>query len=167
MRNEIQLWLFLWVVFELNWVYVFLYNSFWIDFIFVIQGRLSKEEIERIANNDENFNDEDAKQKDRISAKNGFNMKTTIDDEKMADKISADDKKLITDKCDDSIKWLNANQLAKVEEFQEKQKEVEAVCNPIITKLDESAGGAPDMRGIPAGAASGGSGSGPTIKDLD
>ena len=94
-------------------------------------------------------------------------MKTTIDDEKMADKISADDKKLITDKCDDSIKWLNANQLAKVEEFQEKQKEVEAVCNPIITKLDESAGGAPDMRGIPAGAASGGSGSGPTIGDLD
>ena len=169
MRNEIQLWLFLWVVFELNWVYVFLYNSFWIDFIFVIQGRLSKEEIERI---DENFNDEDAKQKDRISAKNGFNMKTTIDDEKMADKISADDKKLITDKCDDSIKWLNANQLVKVEEFQEKQKEVEAVCNPIITKLDDSAGGAPrggmpDMRGIPAGAASGGSGSGPTIGDLD
>merc|ERR1711874_134703 len=93
------------------------------------------------------------KQKDRISAKNGlesycFNMKTTIDDEKMADKISADDKKLITDKCDDAIKWLDANQLAEVEEFSEKQKEVEAVCNPIITKLYQSAGGAPGG-GIP------------------
>merc|ERR1711944_42949 len=96
--------------------------------------------------------DEDNKQKDRISAKNGlesycFNMKTTIEDEKMADKISEDDKKKITDKCDDAIKWLDANQLAEVEEFQEKQKEVEAVCNPIIAKLYQSAGGAgmPDM----------------------
>merc|ERR1712073_13033 len=148
------------------------------------KGRLSKEEIERMVNDAEKFKDEDAKQKDRISAKNGlesycFNMKTTIDDEKMADKISADDKKLITDKCDDAIKWLDANQLAEVEEFQEKQKEVEAVCNPIITKLYQSAGGAPgggmpDMGGMPGGgmpgaggAASGGSGSGPTIEEVD
>ena len=54
----------------------------------------------------------------------------------MADKISADDKKLISDKCDEAIKWLDANQLAEVEEFADKQKEVEGVCNPIITKLD-------------------------------
>merc|ERR1711884_959983 len=148
------------------------------------KGRLSKEEIERMVNDAEKFKDEDNKQKDRISAKNGlesycFNMKTTIDDEKMADKISADDKKLISDKCDDAIKWLDANQLAEVEEFSEKQKEVEAVCNPIITKLYQSAGGAPggmpDMGGMPggmpgaggAGGASGGSGSGPTIEEVD
>merc|ERR1711988_747347 len=102
------------------------------------KGRLSKEEIERMVNDAEKFKDEDNKQKDRISAKNGmegycFNMKTTIEDEKMADKISEDEKKKIIDKCDDAIKWLDANQLAEVEEFQEKQKEVEAVCNPIIT----------------------------------
>jgi len=137
-----------------------------------------------MVNDAEKFKDEDNKQKDRISAKNGlesycFNMKTTIDDEKMADKISADDKKLISDKCDDAIKWLDANQLAEVEEFQEKQKEVEAVCNPIITKLYQSAGGAgmPDMGGMPGGmpgaggaggaAPGGGSGSGPTIEEVD
>merc|ERR1711910_63923 len=146
------------------------------------KGRLSKEEIERMVNDAEKFKEEDNKQKDRISAKNGlesycFNMKTTIDDEKMADKISADDKKVISDKCDDAIKWLDANQLAEVEEFQEKQKEVEAVCNPIITKLYQSAGGAgmPDMGGMPGaggmpdgGAApGGGSGSGPTIEEVD
>merc|ERR1711874_433743 len=126
-----------------------------------------------MVNDAEKFKDEDAKQKDRISAKNGlesycFNMKTTIDDEKMADKISADDKKLITDKCDDAIKWLDANQLAEVEEFSEKQKEVEAVCNPIITKLYQSAGGAgmPDMGGMPGAAPGGGSGSGPTIEEV-
>merc|ERR1712032_144601 len=62
-----------------------------------------------------------------------FNMKTTLDDEKVKDKISEDDKKAISDKCDKAIKWLDANQLAEVEEFNEKQKEVEGVCNPIIT----------------------------------
>merc|ERR1711913_43983 len=95
-----------------------------------------------------------------------------------AEKFKDEDKKLIADKCDEAIKWLDANQLAEVEEFQEKQKEVEAVCNPIITKLYQSAGGAPggmpDMGGMPGGgmpgaggAPSGGSGSGPTIEEVD
>jgi len=146
------------------------------------KGRLSKEEIERMVNDAEKFKDEDNKQKDRISAKNGlesycFNMKTTIEDEKVADKISEDDKKKITEKCDEAIKWLDANQLAEVEEFADKQKEVEAVCNPIITKLYQSAGGAggmPDMGGMPGGMPgaggappSGGSGAGPTIEEVD
>merc|ERR1712192_185721 len=71
---------------------------------------------------------DDEKQKVRISSKNGlesycFNMKTTIEDEKMKDKISDDDRKAINDKCDEAIKWLDANQLAEVEEFNEKQQE--------------------------------------------
>merc|ERR1712198_262940 len=146
------------------------------------QGRLSKEEIERMVNDADKFKEEDNKQKDRISAKNGlesycFNMKTTIEDEKVADKISEDDKKKITERCDEAIKWLDANQLAEVEEFQDKQKEVEGVGNPIITKLYQSAGGAggmPDMGGMPGGMPgaggappSGGSGSGPTIEEVD
>merc|ERR1719223_2530575 len=94
------------------------------------KGRLSKEEIERMVNDAEKFKDDDNKQKE---------------------KISVDEKKLIADKCDEAIKWLDANQLAEVEEFQEKQKEVEGVCNPIITKLYASAGGQgmPDMGGMP------------------
>merc|ERR1712080_675090 len=121
------------------------------------------------------------KQKDRISAKNGlesycFNMKTTLDDEKVKDKISEDDKKAITDKCDEAIKWLDANQLAEVEELNAQQKEVESVCNPIITKLYSEAGGAggmpggmPDMGGMggAGGPTSGAGGAGPTIEEVD
>jgi len=148
------------------------------------KGRLSKEEIERMVSDAEKFKAEDDKQKDRISAKNGlesycFNMKTTLDDDKVKDKISEDDKKAINDKCDEAIKWLDANQLAEVEEFNEKQKEVEGVCNPIITKLYADAGGAPGgmpggmpdmggMGGAPgAGAAGGAGGAGPTIEEVD
>merc|ERR1712013_800213 len=95
------------------------------------KGRLSKEDIERMVNEAEKFKEEDEKQKEIISAKNGlesycFNMKTTIEDEKLKDKIPDDDKQKINDKCEEAIKWLDANQLAEVEEFNEKQKEVEA-----------------------------------------
>merc|ERR1712212_603925 len=112
------------------------------------KGRLSKEEIEKMVNDAEKFKAEDEKQKDRVSAKNElesycFNMKTTLDDEKVKDKISEDDAKTITDKCDEAIKWLDANQLAEIDEFKDKQKEVESVCNPIITKLYQDAGGMP------------------------
>ena len=66
--------------------------------------------------------------------------------------------KTINDKCDEAIKGLDANQLAKVEEFSAQQKKVEAVCNPIITKLCQGAGdmpgGMPDMGGM--GGAPGG-----------
>jgi len=145
------------------------------------KGRLSKEEIERMVNDAEKFKAEDEQQKDRISAKNGlesycFNMKTTLEDEKVKDKISEDDRKSINGKCDEAIKWLDSNQLGEVEEFKEKQKEVEAVCNPIISKLYADAGGAPggmpDMGGMGAGAAgpgapAGAGGAGPTIEEVD
>jgi hypothetical protein len=41
-------------------------------------------------------------------------MKTTIEDEKVKDKISEEDRNKITQKCDEAIKWLDANQLAEV-----------------------------------------------------
>nr|AGT28484.1 heat shock protein 70 [Pseudodiaptomus annandalei] len=143
------------------------------------KGRLSKEEIERMINDAEKFKADDEKQKDRISAKNSlesycFNMKTTLEDEKFKDKVSEEDRKIISDKCDETIKWLDANQLAEVEGFSDKQKEVEGICNPIITKLYQAAGGGmpggmPDMGGAAAGAApqGGSSGSGPTIEEVD
>jgi len=40
---------------------------------------------------------------------------------------------------------FDANQLAEEEECKDKQKEVEAVCNPIITKLYQSAGEPPGL----------------------
>lgn len=138
------------------------------------KGRLSKEDIERMVKDAEKYRDEDEKQKNRISAKNAlesyaFNIKSTVEDEKLKDKISEEDKKKVIDKVEATIKWLDSNQLAEKEEFEDKQKELESVCNPIITKLYQ-AGGAPPG-GFP-GAAPGagpttGGGSGPTIEEVD
>merc|ERR1719489_175306 len=85
------------------------------------KGRLSKEDIEKMVNDAEKYKADDDLQKERISAKNNlesycFNMKSTLDDEKVKDKISDSDRKVITDKCEDAIKWLDANQTAEKDE---------------------------------------------------
>ena len=110
------------------------------------KGRLSKEDIEKMVNEAEKYKAEDEKQRDRISAKNGlesycFNMKSTMEEEKVKSAISETDKKKIEDKCDECIKWLDANQMAEKDEYEDKQKEVEQVCNPIIQNLYSGAGG--------------------------
>ncbi|KHJ76645.1 hypothetical protein OESDEN_23735, partial [Oesophagostomum dentatum] len=131
------------------------------------KGRLSKDEIERMVNDAERYKREDEAQKDRIGAKNSlesyaFNMKQTLEDEKLKDKISADDRKKIIDKCDEVIRWLDGNQTAEKDEFEHQQKELESVCNPIITKMYQAAGGA---SGHPGGGSSGAGG--PTIEEVD
>jgi heat shock 70kDa protein 1/2/6/8 len=105
-------------------------------------------------------------------------MKSTVEDEKLKEKVSEEERGKITEACNDTIKWLDANQLAEKEEFEHKQKEIEQICNPIITKMYQAAGGAPGgmpggMPGFPGGApgagggASAGTGGGPTIEEVD
>lgn len=139
------------------------------------KGRLSKEEIEKMVNDAEKYKEEDENHRSRIGAKNGleaycFSMKSTIEEEKMKDKISEEDKKAILDKVTETLSWLDANQTAEKDEYEHQQKETEAVCNPIITKLYQQAGGAPG--GPPPGAAPGApppsaGGAGPTIEEVD
>lgn len=142
------------------------------------KGRLSKEDIEKMVRNAEAYKEEDEKQRDRIQSKNSlesyaFNMKSTVEDEKLKDKISDEDKQKILDKCNEVIRWLDGNQSAEKDEFDHKLKELEKVCTPVVTKLYQGAGGA--AGGMPpggfpgaahgAGASTGGSG--PTIEEVD
>jgi len=139
------------------------------------KGRLSKEEIERMVQDAEKYKSDDEAQRARIAAKNGlesycFNMKSTLDEQGMKDKISADDRKAIDDACSEAIKWLDSNQTAEKEEYEHKQKEVEAICTPIITKMYGAAGaGAGGMPGgMPGGAPPPAPGAGgPTIEEVD
>ncbi|XP_066533215.1 heat shock cognate 71 kDa protein [Hoplias malabaricus] len=140
------------------------------------KGRLSKEDIERMVQEAERYRSEDEIQREKVTAKNtleslAFNMKSTVEDEKLKDKISAEDKKIIVDKCNEVIAWLDRNQAAEKDEYEHQQKELEKVCNPIITKLYQGAGGMPGGMpggpgGFPGGAGSGAS-SGPTIEEVD
>ena len=80
-------------------------------------GRLSKEEIEKMVRDAERYKEEDDRQRDRLQAKNAlesyaFNMKQTIEDDKLKDKISEDDRKMVLDKCTEVISWIDGNQVS-------------------------------------------------------
>merc|ERR1712127_366267 len=137
------------------------------------KGRLSKDDIERMVREAEQFADEDAVAAERITAKNGlesyaYNMKNQINDDKFKDALEEDDKKAIEDKVTEVMAWLDTAENAEKEEFESMQKELEAVCNPIITKMYQAAGGAPEggmPGGMPGGDEAGAAG-GPTIEEV-
>ncbi|NP_001072429.1 heat shock protein family A (Hsp70) member 1 like [Xenopus tropicalis] len=132
------------------------------------KGRLSKEEIERMLQEADKYKADDEQQREKIAAKNSlesyaFNMKSTVEDNNIKDKISDSDKKSILDKCQEVISWLEQNQLAEKEEYTHKQKELEKLCNPIITKLYQ--GGMPG--GMPGAGCTAEPKQGPTIEEVD
>jgi len=138
------------------------------------KGRLSKEEIDRMVDESEKFKDDDDKQKEKISAKNGlesycFNIKSSIEDSNIKDKLSESEKNMVTEKCNEAIEWLERNQMAEVEEFKDKQRELETLFNPIIKKLygnpqPASAGSCGAQSGPVPGAQMNG---GPKIEEVD
>jgi len=104
------------------------------------KGRLSKDEIDRMVHEAEKYADEDKKMKERVESKNHFEsyiyqMKNTLKDEKVASKISESDKKTINNTIDSALKWAENKQNATKEEFEAKQKEIEGIFQPIMTKM--------------------------------
>jgi|TARA_B100001540_G_scaffold64505_1_gene57979 heat shock protein 5 len=104
------------------------------------KGRLSQEEIERMVEEAEEFAEEDRKTKERIDARNSletyaYNMKNTISDsDKLADKLDEDDKNTIEEAVKEALDWLDENQSAEKDEYDEQLKQLEEVCNPIVAK---------------------------------
>lgn len=100
------------------------------------KGRLSQEDIERMVREAEEFAEQDKKVKDRVDAKNQletylFNIKGSVED-KLKDKISEDDQEKALEAIKEAMDWLEENSDAEAEDFKEKLKEVEDVCNPIV-----------------------------------
>jgi len=111
------------------------------------KGRLSEEDIDRMVREAEQYAEEDKNVKERIDARNGlesyvYNLKNQMEDDEngLAEKISAEDKKELQDMIDETLEWMDNNPEADKEEYDKKQKEVENVANPIMRNM--YAGGA-------------------------
>ncbi|GJP76604.1 hypothetical protein CLOP_g7023 [Closterium sp. NIES-67] len=144
------------------------------------KGRLSKGEIERLVQEAERYKEEDEQVKKKVEAKNSlenytYNIRNTIRDEKVSSKLPADDTKKVEDAVTTTIEWLDQNQLAEVDEFEDKQKELEGVCSPIFSRMYHQSGGVPAGAGggmggdEPMGGAggAGAGGQGPKIEEVD
>ncbi|CAE6422102.1 unnamed protein product [Rhizoctonia solani] len=141
------------------------------------KGRLSKEEIERMVSEAEKYKQEDEEAAARITAKNAlesyaYNLRNTLQDDKLADKFDAADKSKLETSVNETIAWLDASQEASKDEYESRQKELEAVANPIMSRLYGGGG----MPGAPGGAPGGFPGAsaggahdadGPSVEEVD
>merc|ERR1712224_931065 len=111
------------------------------------KGRLSKEEIEAMIADSEKYAEEDKAIKEKIDAKNSFEnyiyqMQRSIEDkDKLAEKLEEEDKSTIKDALTDAQDWLNANSDAEKDDFEDKLKELQSTCDPIISKVYQATGG--------------------------
>ncbi|XP_009622355.1 luminal-binding protein 5-like [Nicotiana tabacum] len=109
------------------------------------KSRLSQEEIDRMLKEAEEFAEEDRKVREKVDSRNKletyvYNMKNTIND-KLAEKIDSDDKEKIESALKEAMEWMDDNQNAEKEDYDEKMKELEDVCNPVIRQAYEKSGG--------------------------
>merc|ERR1712003_389492 len=152
------------------------------------KGRLSDDEIERMVQEAEKYKAEDDANKNRIEAKNGlenycYSLKSSIEGEEVKDKIPEDDKSTLLNAINETTSWLDANQAAEKEEFEEKQKALEGIAMPILQKMAGAGGmggmpggmggmgvmpgGMPDMGGMGGAPPADDPTGGPTIEEID
>lgn len=126
------------------------------------KGRLNKEEIDRMVSEAEKYKEADDQQREKVTAKNQlenyiFSVRMAIND--AGDKLSQDEKDKVLNKCDETLKWLEANTLAEKDEYDFHMKSLQEVASPVMSKLH---GG-----GAQSGGKEGGSAQGPTVEEVD
>jgi len=112
------------------------------------KGRLSDDEIEAMVREAEEFAEEDSKEKAKIQARNEleaylYNLKNSINDT-LKDKLTEDESSTLNTAVNDGLDWLEDHPAAEKDDYDDKQKEVEQIANPILKRAYESGAGASD-----------------------
>jgi len=104
--------------------------------------------------------------KKKIEAKNhlegfAYNLRNTIKEEQLAAKLDESDKQKLNEAIDSTLRWVESNPNAEKEDYDAKQKQIEEIVQPIMTKLyqGDGGGGMPGiggMGGMPGGFPGGG-----------
>tara|TARA_Y100000996_G_scaffold414509_1_gene405592 strand:+ start:663 stop:2543 length:1881 start_codon:yes stop_codon:yes gene_type:complete len=113
------------------------------------KGRLSSGDIERMVKEAEEFKEEDLKHQEYIESKNEFEnllfqTKTTLSNEKVKEKLSEDEIKIMNDKIEENQQWLQ-NTGIPLEELKNKKDEFNVFVQPYMTKLYPNQGSGPEM----------------------
>ena len=104
------------------------------------KGRLSKEDIDRMVNDAEKYKAEDNLHRETIESRNQLEMYlysvlNSLNEDAIKDKIDEDDRQTVTTKITETQTWLDDHMDESKDIFNTKQKECEAVVNPIMAKL--------------------------------
>merc|ERR1712018_221142 len=97
-----------------------------------------------------------------------FNLKSSLDSEEIKSKLSSEELAGAQSALEDALKWMDANQLAEKEESEDKQKELEKMSKPIMSKIyGGQAGESCGQQHQRSASNSNNGGAGPTIEEVD
>ncbi|XP_073021336.1 heat shock cognate 70 kDa protein-like [Primulina eburnea] len=105
------------------------------------KGRLSVEEIQRMLREAEIYKAQDEQHRRRVEAKNAlenyvYEVRSKIENNmNFIAEWTFSDRMKIKVAIDLATLWLESNQLARENQFKDKMKEVESICDPIIAKM--------------------------------
>ena len=109
------------------------------------KGRLSKDDIERMVQDAEKYKVEDQAYEKKVTAMNGlettiYGIRNMIDSEECT--FSENNKTMIKERVDETIKWIDDNRSAEIDEIEHKQAELTELLNscqengPTIDEVD-------------------------------
>ncbi|KAL2728067.1 hypothetical protein V1477_017343 [Vespula maculifrons] len=104
------------------------------------KGRLSRDEIDKMLAEAERYKQQDKEQREKVAIRNQlesyvFSVKQAIEDS--GSKLTETDKNKVKEICEDTLRWLDNNVLAEVEEYKYKLEELQKQFSPIMTKIHQ------------------------------
>ena len=129
--------------------------------------KLSKEEIQKKVAEAEKYAEEDKLIRDRVEAKNGlesylYNLKNSVESEEFKSKLGDENYTVISDTIKEALQWMDDNDNATTEEYNERQKQVEDKVRPIMMSVYRGSD-----TGVDTSADAGTSSSAPTVEEID
>ncbi|XP_015743709.2 heat shock 70 kDa protein 1-like [Python bivittatus] len=102
------------------------------------RGRLDREEMERILQEEEECRAQDKLEEEKLEALNALET-STLQLKRAAAEKSLDDraKRRVLEMCEETAAWVEDNQLAPKKAYEERRKELEEVCCTIITRASQ------------------------------
>jgi len=133
------------------------------------KGRLSKEDIDRMVKEAEQYSEEDSCHRERIESKNNLeslclSLKNSLCEESVASKLTQDEKDTILAELETTLTWLDNNQLAHKDQLELQLNKLQDAWRPLAAKIHGS-GSSPDNSSFTS--TSGTTGTGPTIEEVD
>lgn len=112
------------------------------------KGRLSRETIDKLVEESEKFAEEDRQRAEVVSARNEYeaylyNVRNTLREEKVKEKLSADDIALAEKTIQDGLTWLDNVSGTSIDtsQYKDEQKKTEGIVQPLLMKLYSGGGG--------------------------
>ncbi len=128
------------------------------------KARLSREEVDRLVAEAEKYAAEDKERMEKVEARNGlesylYNTRNALQEDKLKEKMSADDLKDAEAAVSDGLAWLGDHENALAEEYKERQQMAENIIRPIMMKLYKDSGAGGDGGEVPE--------PGPKVEEVD